>query len=332
MPFFNKLGGGSARKFGLSRAAKGPVTVEFLVLGGGGGGGYQYSGGGGGGGYRTSVGTSGAGASAEANLVCPSSTPLTVTVGAGGAWSGSYTGAQGGNSTFHTITALGGGGGRNGTQTAGLHGSGAGGSNDQPNWAGGAGTTGQGYGGGSGFSSPGHWMNIAGVAAYSGGGGGGSGGGGGGSYPTHDGTYYFNGDYDVPRYRGTGGDGGGGISSSITGSSVTRGGGGGGSNYIGSGWRRGAGGSGGGGGASSAGGGTNLGGGGGAGPGYWPNRSSGPLYNDAGNGGSGVVIVRWLTTAGAVPSVSAGLSWSYSNSGSYTCIIFSSGSGNLTLN
>lgn len=38
MPFFNKVSGGSARKFGLSRGSRVPVSFEYLLIAGGGGG------------------------------------------------------------------------------------------------------------------------------------------------------------------------------------------------------------------------------------------------------------------------------------------------------
>ena len=66
-------------------------TVEYLVVAGGGGGGQNKSGGGGAGGYRTASG-----------FAVASGTPLTVTVGAGGAGdtSGLATGVSGNNSVL----------------------------------------------------------------------------------------------------------------------------------------------------------------------------------------------------------------------------------------
>ena len=229
-----------------------PFSVDFLVVAGGGGGGSYYNGSGGGaGGYRTSAGTSGGGASAESAFSATIGTSYTVVVGAGGAKSSSGgNAASGGNSQFATITSLGGGRGSPEQQSPASGGSGGGGSYTNTR---GTGTSGQGYNGGQGGSSP-----------FWGGGGGGAG---------------EAGDTDGQAH------GGDGVASSITGSSVTRGGGGGGSHYSnGSG---GPGGTGGGGNGSYGNGGdasANTGGGGGGGE-----RGG----STGGNGGSGIVILRY---------------------------------------
>ena len=206
------------------------LTFDYLVVAGGGGGNSGY-GGGGAGGYRHSygtasgAGTSGGGGACETALTLSLATNYTVTVGAGGAVDNT-----GINSTFSTVTSL--GGGRGTLFGAGGNGGSGGGSGD----AGrggivGAGTTGQGYAGGLGSSD---------TTTYTRGGGGG-GAGGVGIASIGD---------------STSGIGGVGIQSSITGTATYRAGGGGGT-------PNGAGGSGGGG-AASAGGGANTGGGGGA--------------------------------------------------------------------
>ena len=167
-------------------------TVEYLVVAGGGGAGFKesyshnYIGAGGAGGFRTGTG-----------FAVTSGTTYTVTVGAGGGagnGSGGYgSGQPGGNSSFSTISATGGGGG--GKASAGTAGGsgGGGGGNSGGGLAGGAGNLGgytpvEGYAGGTG--------------AYNAGGGGGGGAGGTGT--------------NAPA--GTGGPG---VSSSITGTAIT---------------------------------------------------------------------------------------------------------------
>lgn len=178
------------------------MTVDYLVIAGGGGGGGGYDpGGGGAGGYRTSAGTSGRNSSAEssATIFLPSNTTVTVGAGGGGSPGGTTTvasGSNGSNSVFSTITSTGGGGGGSfgssdqGSPGPGNGGCGGGGSRS---FAGGSGTTAQGYDGGSSIAIP----NV------------GSGGGGAGAIGGN-------------ASGGTPGSGGAGISSSITGSAVTR--------------------------------------------------------------------------------------------------------------
>jgi hypothetical protein len=123
--------------------------VEVLVVAGGGGGGANHAGGGGGGGliYRNS------------HTVTPG-TPITVTVGNGGATASSSVGpaaTNGQNSVFDTLAASGGGGGGNRNDAAGTSpgrdgGSGGGGGGAQAQFAGnytpGNGVSGQGFAGG----------------------------------------------------------------------------------------------------------------------------------------------------------------------------------------
>lgn len=124
-------------------------TVEYLVVGGGAGGAQQHSGGGGAGGMRTGT------------LSVNSGQSYTITVGNGGAFQpniGSCSqhttpAGNGGVSTFSSITSYGGGypGCYNTFEAyGGPNGSGGGGKNiSLPQGAGGPGTAGQGYAGGS---------------------------------------------------------------------------------------------------------------------------------------------------------------------------------------
>ena len=185
------------------------INVEVLVVAGGGGGGSpgNVPGGGGGGGvvYNTSYAVS---------------TPVSVTIGAGGA-----AGVNGSNSIFGTVTAYGGGkGGGESTNNAGSGGSGGGGAYG---YSGGAGT--QGYAGGTGGAAGG---------AYPAGGGGGAGGAGengvngarggnGGPGRIIHGSAYYGGGGGGGSWTGStsvsyGGIGGGGNgSANITGFTVT---------------------------------------------------------------------------------------------------------------
>ena len=173
------------------------TDVEYLIVGGGGGGGSSgyVAGGGGGGGFRTSVvgATSGANSSAESRITVASGTHA-VTVAATASAS-----TQGNDSTFQSITALGGGGGTSGYHKSGASGgcgSGASAGNNAGNA--GSGTAGQGQRGGYGSWNP--------ESSWTGGAGGASG-------------------------VGDNGNGGGaGLNSSITGSSIGFSGGAGGFN------------------------------------------------------------------------------------------------------
>jgi len=238
-------------------------NVELLIVGGGGGGGYcKLSDGGGGGG--------GAG-----GLIYYSSYPVSagtkysVTVGAGGTGStvtnGSVNGANGSNSIFGPIIAIGGGGGGS-TQNASvlnIGGSGGGAGSDGGNDNGGSGTSGQGNNGGNNNTG-----NL------------GAGGGGAGAVGTSvtAGT-------DVPN-------GGIGLAYAITGTSTYYAGGGGGGKFAGGSGNAGTGGLGGGGnggkGAAGSNGTANTGGGGGGG-----GMVGGITGNAGANGGSGIVIIAY---------------------------------------
>jgi len=265
--------------------------ADFLVIAGGGGGGGDAANGGGGGGaggYRNSFASeaTGGGGSNEAAVSLVNGTTYTITVGAGGAAGG--TGSDGGvssitGSDITDITTVGGGGGA----TAGSGGSGgvgrSGGSGSGKGrdagsaGTGGAGTANQGYAGGT----------AGGSTASSAGGGGGAGAVG------YDG-HYPDGAADPWTTGDTWANGGVGLTSSIDGSATFRGGGGAGSyeNSAGVGQQPQGGNGGGGNGATSStenagtAGTANTGGGGGAGK--WAVA--------AGAGGSGIVIIRKLTS------------------------------------
>ena len=264
------------------------VSIQYLVIAGGGGGG-SAGGGGGAGGYRTNVPgqTSGASSSTEAAVTFPAAT-YTITVGAGGAAVDDARGSQGGASSISgsgitDITTVGGGGGGSFVNSA-QHGGGSGGSaggQDATNGTQGSPTANQGTGGGSG---------TGGAAGNSVGGGGGGAGAAGG-----------NGNGNAPTKQG--GSGGTGLSNNITGSAVTRGGGGGGGgdNRTSSGGAVGpsvggaaTGGGGAGGGSGAAGDATDGTGGGGGGAAISAGGNHGIL---GGDGGDGIVIVRYDLSA-----------------------------------
>jgi hypothetical protein len=245
------------------------ITCDYMVVAGGGSGGAPANGaagGGGAGGLRSTVTATGGGGSLESALSLASGTGYTVTIGAGGSVR-----ADGSNSVFSTITATGGGQGGSRSTSGFINGStggsGGGGSGEDTGSTGGSGTANQGFAGGTGGGS-----NVN------------AGGGGGGA-----------GAVGSARQVGTGsragGAGGNGVATSISGSSVTYAGGGGGGATAGAvnGGAGGTGGGGTGGGNSNAqiatAGTANIGGGGGGG-GNDTGRTSG-------NGGSGLVIVRY---------------------------------------
>ena len=263
----------------LSSVLSRQTQYQFLIVGGGGsGGGKNYhAGGGGAGGMLT--GTLGLGVGET----------LTVTVGAGGAAASTSTQGNAGansvvsNPTMTTATALGGGGGARGYGPSGAPSTRDGGSGGGGGGNSGASMTSESYLGGDGNQpapTP-AWTGYgndggdnqygASQNPYGAGGGGGAGAVGGHAGP-----------------NGVTGAGGAGYASSITGSSVTYAGGGGGSAYAANGGAGGAGGGGQGEGnqGSAINGTANLGGGGGG------NERDG----NAGAGGSGVVIVRMLTS------------------------------------
>jgi len=249
----------------------GPLTMNYLVIGGGGAGGGDYRGGGGGAGaYRTNWNNEnqGGGQSSGASLTLVANLAYAVVIGAGGVGNQADQGGDGGESKFGDIISKGGGGGGNYSGVAGRDSSGS---------------TGGSSGGGGGANGA---AGTSGTYGYNGGSGGGdsqqSGGGGGGA-----GAAGQNG-----GSSGTSSDGGTALASTITGSSVLRAGGGGGGTY--------------GGGNNFA-----VGGGGGAGDGKYgysgvnngnpatANTGSGgggsPGNDQAtgGAGGSGIVILRY---------------------------------------
>jgi len=235
-------------------APAGVTSVEYLVVAGGGGGGNGGGAGGGGG---------GAGGLIHGYSSTTANQSFSLTVGAGGAGADAYTshGANGADSVFGSVTAIGGGGGGSYSDLAkgNSGGSGGGAGYIVGGSTGGAGTAGQGYSGG----------NSSDVNPYPAGGGGGAGGVGGNNNGAN---------------AGNGGDG---LAYSIEGTSIYYAGGGGGGVSIIAG-SKGTGGLGGGGDgekrdSTSATSGTNgLGGGGGGGA------------TVGKNGGSGTVIIKYL--------------------------------------
>ena len=279
------------RRLQLHEMLEGVDLLCFDEIGG-------MGGGGGAGGYRNSYAseTSGGNSSTETPISISPGTQYTITVGAGGSPN-----AKGGDSTFATITSVGGGRGpAKNTASSALNG-GSGGGGPRDGGPGGSGTTGQGFAGG--FTGYGAWQGA------SGGGGAGQVGQVGASNGSPQGEIA--------------GNGGNGLSSSITGSAVTRAGGGGGYNSgAGAGGNGGAGGGGNGGwraayagsGRGSTPGSVNTGSGGGG------------NQNSASSGGSGVVILRMATanysgiTTGSptVTTVGSDTVLVFNSSGSYT--------------
>jgi hypothetical protein len=234
------------------------TQVEVLVVAGGGAGGKVFGGGGGAGGVIYN----------NSYSVTPGQT-YTVTVGAGGtATSGN--GNNGANSVFGALTAIGGGGGASG---------GASGAGSAV-----AGITGGSAGGNSGFNGGG---NVGGPSATAGTAGQGFAGGRGGSFPITDGGGGGGGAGAVGTncQNTRGGDGGAGLQFGVSGTPIFYAGGGGGNNVgVGASSSGGSGSSG----SNTAGSGTaNTGGGGGG------SYSGGT----PGAGGSGIVLIRYTTTA-----------------------------------
>jgi hypothetical protein len=231
------------------------LSCDYLVVAGGGGGGVSAGGGGGAGGAKTASG-----------FAVTAGSPITVTVGAGGAGGNVFNpsfGYDGSSSSFSSISCTGGGGG--GAERSGQTDGKAGGS-----------------GGGGGARNPSGYSGIGGTGVSGEGNNGGNGryqqaNGGGGGGQSAAGSI---------AGSSEAGNGGAGLTSSISGSSVGYAGGGGGGAVTGT---RGTGTQGGGNGSSSGGtagsnGTVNRGGGGG-----------GRATNDTGYaGGSGIVIVRYL--------------------------------------
>jgi hypothetical protein len=252
------------------KVPSGVSRVRSLVVAGGGGGGNDEGGGGGGGGFIDSVA-----------LTLTPNNFAAVKVGQGGIGANGndvYHAANGQNSTFQTLVAVGGGGGGSAinTNTASIRngragGSGGGGAGETlSNKSGGAGTSGQGFAGGGG----------SGDSSNSGRGGGGGGAGALGN-------------------TGLAGQGGNGKASDISGASVIYAGGGGGGNgntsatsYAGG---NGGGGRGGSTNTTALNGTPNLGGGGGgAGDGITSNSN---ITFSGADGGSGIIIIRWITAS-----------------------------------
>lgn len=252
------------------------LTADILVVAGGGGGGGETGGNGNGGG--------GAGGLLTFTSQALSATSYTVTVGAGGLGGrGTRVTTNGGNSQFGALTAcVGGGAGAHYTLASGNYsavgGSGGGGqgSNDNSHSLGSAGTNGQGNAGGDGY------LTGGGFESPGGGGGGGAGGAG------------------AKGGNGIGGAGGVGLTSSFTnaigaatgyGETISS------NTYF----------AGGGAGSTSWSAGIAFGGYGGGGDGYFEARNGEPgavstgggggagrgTGYDGGNGGSGIVIVRY---------------------------------------
>jgi hypothetical protein len=247
------------------------TNVNVLVVAGGGGGGCVGTTGGGGGAGGVTNNTAYA-VVADSNY--------TVTVGAGGLGGKIGTGGRnatsGSNSVFGAITALGGGNGAGNTQNAGtgsgVVGSGGGGAYPGSGGARGTGTPGQGKDGGAGQTASLYGQGGGGGAGSDGQGGSGSYGGTGG-----DGLYFaaFSswGDTNNPGYFG--GGGGGSYRVGVTAGGLGGKGGGGQGGY-----------------AVGLAGQANTGGGGGGG-------DTG-VNVTAGDGGSGIVIVRYPYDSGSL--------------------------------
>ena len=267
------------------------TTVDYLVIAGGGAGasdGATTGGGGGGaGGMLTSSGTSGGGASAGSALSMAAGTSYTITVGAGGIGSSSRSddGSNGSNSSISgtgiTDVVATGGGRASYSQGANAHNGGSGGGSQFNGEGGNAVSPTQGY---DGWTLSG---NQGSLSKHPGGGGGGAGGAGGAAT------------------GGTGGNGGLALANSLrTGSAVYYAGGGGGGTGASGATREGYGGgvaSGNKGGGADGGeknttvGGdnaiANTGGGGGG-----SSLASNVRAPKGGNGGSGIVVIRYTLT------------------------------------
>jgi hypothetical protein len=263
-------------------------TVSYMVIAGGGGGSVQ-GGGAGAGGYRevktplTPYTASPLdGYATPGNRITVTATGYPITVGAGGAgacFPSPRMGAKGSDSIFSSITSAGGGGGKGYSTSA-------------PVAAPGFMNGGSGGGGasGPGSSNPAGTGNTPPVTPSQGNNGGSSS----GDIPSFNGAGGGGATAAGTNSPGTGGGtaGGAGATSSITGSPVGRAGGGG-----GGGWQASApgpasdGGGAGGSGSSNAGvaGTTNTGGGGGSSM----SPDSGSYYAKGGNGGSGIVVIRY---------------------------------------
>jgi hypothetical protein len=270
--------------FSFTTAVSFTYSIDYLMVAGGGAGGYQIGGGGGAGGYlanTTSVGLS---------IAFP------IVIGAGGSAVQSSSIVNGSDTTFNSLTAVGGGGGAYGfnngvSGNSGGSGGGGAGSN-ATGGAGGSPTSGQGFAGGAGAGSDNFGSGGAGGgAAEAGNTDGGNSNSAGGFYGGDGlnwqslGTYYAGGGAGG-YWTGTGTRGVGGLG----------GGGDGGSN-----------------GSTGLAGSTNTGGGGGGGS-----------YNGiiGGSGGSGIVIIRYAGsqrgTGGTVTSAGGYTYHTFTSSATYT--------------
>ena len=243
-----------------------PKSVDYVIVAGGGAGGFYLGGGGGAGGYI------------QQSSIALSANSYSVTVGGGGATSTApaVSSSSGTGSSFNSVSTTGGGKGANGEQNAAGSGAPGGSGGGSGGWGSpGNGTPGQG--------NPGGGAVLINSSYSTGGGGGGAsaaggnasnspfntvrGGNGGAGTQWLDSVFYAGGgggaiyDAGTTRSAGSGGIGGGGAGAFA--------------------WYSGAGG-----------GGTNTGGGGGGGG---ANNSPGNLpIRNGGNGGSGVVVIRYL--------------------------------------
>jgi len=197
------------------------LTCDYLVIAGGASGGAAYEGGGGGaGGLRSTVGTTGGGGSLESPISVTAQN-YAITVGAGGsAVVPEQDGNSGSNSTFASITSIGGGyGAAGGGNRAGGNGGSGGGTSR--GYAGGTGTAGQGFNGNGGSGE------TAGGGGGAGGAGGSTAGGAGVSLsawasPTLTGVSNFYAGGGGGGNSGSGGSGGGGAGHPTQGVSATR--------------------------------------------------------------------------------------------------------------
>jgi hypothetical protein len=148
------------------------LSCDYLVVAGGGSGGAAYEGGGGGaGGLRSTVTATGGGGSLETPISVTAQS-YAITVGAGGsAVNPESSGNAGSNSTFASITSIGGGYGANGGNNI-PGGNGGSGGGTSRSYAGGTGTSGQGFAGGSGGSDVAGGGGGAGAVGATGGAGG----------------------------------------------------------------------------------------------------------------------------------------------------------------
>ena len=282
------------------------INIDFLVVAGGGGGGRSTStgsaGGGGAGGLLTSFGTSGGNQSALAALSLAVNTNHIVEIGTGGSGlsSGNGQGGDGTNSTLGTIISTGGGGGGYANQDGRPGGSGGGGGNGCSSGGAATGTTAhpiQGMQGGGAIHNPPNYP---------------IGGGGGASTTQNCGS---NGN-DMP-----GGGAGLTVNTGVTNNAYAGGGA--------SGWYN----------TSNRGGGSfnGIGGGGGypyGGGTYVPvvansgSGGGGSGTGTSGPGADGIVIIKY-ETANTI-TISAGLTYSSTTSGSDTIVTFTAGTGTIS--